>query len=179
MKKKIIPLVVAVLLASGCDNAPAVTEKTEGGALTETTAGEVLPEKEEQKENGGEKEKNDGDCSLYRVTTEALSGFNVKITAFGSGSYQQSPAISPDTILSDSSVILKTGELNGSRASAGFIADGSEEGKKRVEKALSTITDGYAADFPKEWGQDIAVLTQNDSGEIETADIIRVRQVLK
>lgn len=177
MKKKIIALVTAVLLISGCDNSPAVTAKTESGALTDTAAGEVLPEKEEQKENGGEKEENGGKFSLHRLTTEALSGFNVKITAFGSGSYQKSPALSSDTILSDSSVILKTGELNGSRASAGFIADGSEEGKKRVEKALSTITDGYAADFPKEWGQDIAVLTQNDSGKIETADIIRTRQL--
>ena len=60
MKKKIIALVTAVLLISGCDNSPAVTAKTESGALTETTAGEVLPEKEEQEENGGEKEENGG-----------------------------------------------------------------------------------------------------------------------
>ena len=180
MKKKIIPLVLAVLLASGCDNAPAVTEKTESGALTETAAGEVLPEKEEQKENSGGKEENSEkgeNFSLYRLTAEDLGGFNVKVTAFGSGSYQQSPALSSDTILSDSSVILKTGELNGSRASAGFIAEADEEGRKRIEKAVSTISDGYAADFPKEWGQDIAVLTLNDSGKIETEDIIRTRQL--
>ncbi|MGN0577933.1 MAG: hypothetical protein ACI4J4_04885 [Ruminiclostridium sp.] len=175
MKKKIIPLVVAVLLISGCDSAPSVTEKEESGALTETAAEEVLPEKEEQEENSGEK---DEAFSLYRLTAEDLSGFNLKVTAFGSSSYQQSPALSSDTILSDSSIILKTGELSGSRASAGFIAEGDEEDRKRISKAVSTISDGYAADFPKEWGQDIAVLMQNESGEIETADIIRTRQVL-